>query len=303
MGKNKVIVILGTTASGKTDLALAMAKKFHGEIISADSRQVYRGMDIGTGKDLDKYKKNKISYHLIDVVSPKKQFTVADFQKSAYRAIEYILMRDKVPIICGGTGLYIDAVVKGYRFEISHSQFLISKKMRKKLDVFTLEELLEKLKKHDPKTYKTIDAKNRRRVQRALEIFYITGKKKSDLSRATPPPFDFIKIGISYPKVILARRIQKRLQERFDAGLIREVKDLHKNGVSYRRLENFGLEYRSIAKYLQNQMTKSEMKARLLEDIVSFSKRQMTWFKRDKEICWVKSQKEAYIVSKKFLQS
>ena len=164
--KKNVLVILGTTSSGKTKLAVKLAKKFNGEIISADSRQVYKGMDVGSGKDLLEY--GKVPYHLIDVVLPKKEFSVADWQKLAIKAIEDIFSRGKLPIVCGGTGLYVSALVEGYQFPNSLTDL---KKIRQKYDKKTLSQLLIELKKIDPATYKIIDKKNRRRVQRAIEIY------------------------------------------------------------------------------------------------------------------------------------
>ena len=234
----KVVVVLGTTASGKTRTAIEIAKKYNGEIISADSRQVYKGMDIGTGKDLDEFKVQSeklkvIPYHLIDVASPKKQFTVAQFQKKAYEAIDDILSRNKLPIICGGTGLYIDAITRGYKLQtINNQQSTIRTKLNKK----NIKQLLLLLRGIDLKTYRIIDKKNRRRIQRALEIYYETGIPKSKQPAPVSPPYEFLKIGITYPKEILAKRIEKRLDERLRQGMVDEVKKLHGRGVSWKRL-------------------------------------------------------------------
>jgi len=286
--KNKVIVILGTTASGKTRTAVALAKKYSGEIISADSRQVYRGMDLGTGKDLQEY--GKIKYHLLDIISPKKQFTVAEYQKRAYDAINDILSRGKLPIICGGTGLYLDAITRGFQLSGSLNN---ESGIRHKLNKLSLKQLLTRLKKIDLKTYRIIDKKNRRRVQRALEIYYQTGLPKSQQPKPEPPPYEFLKIGVTFPREVLAKRIAKRLDERFAAGMINEVKKLRQKGISWRRLDEFGLEYRLIAKYLKGKISELAMRQELFLAIKNFAKRQMTWFKRDKDINWIKSKKEA----------
>jgi len=305
MVKNKVIVVLGTTASGKTKLAVALAKKFNGEIISADSRQVYRGMDIGTGKDLSEYKLKtvKILYHLIDVADPKKQFTVAEWRQLALAAINDIWRRGKVPIICGGTGLYISALVEGYMLaasQISNSQ---SQSLRRKLEQLSLKQLLARLKKIDPKTYEVIDKNNRRRVQRALEIFYETGRPKSAQLCRQKPPYDFLLLGVTFPRPVLAERISRRLMARLEKeGMIKEIKDLHSRGVSWRRLEDFGLEYRYIARYLEGKISSQEMIKQLDSAIRNFAKRQMTWFKRQKKIIWLKDKRHAAALVKSFLK-
>ncbi|MBN1779072.1 MAG: tRNA (adenosine(37)-N6)-dimethylallyltransferase MiaA [Candidatus Buchananbacteria bacterium] len=286
MIKNKVIVILGPTASGKTKLAVELAKKLNGEIISADSRQVYRGMDIGTGKDLDEY--GGIRYHLIDVVDPNDQFSLADYQKLAYQAIEDALKRGKLPIVCGGTGLYISAVVEGYVLPETCNTKHVTQNIRKKLDEMSLDKLLVELEKIDPETFAIIDQKNRRRVQRALEIFYQTGVTKSAQISKQKPPYDFLQIGINLPKKTLYQKIDTRLIERLKKeGMIDEIKNLHENGVSWQRLDDFGLEYRYVSRYLQAQLDYQEMVKQLKQAIRQYTKRQMTWFRRDKNIIWV----------------
>lgn len=291
---NKVVVILGPTATGKTKVGVRLASKFNGEIISADSRQVYKGMDVGTGKDLKEYivrspesRANKIKYHLIDVVSPKADFNVAKFQKLAYAGIDNILARGKTPIIVGGTGLYINAVVEGYQFNQVHSPESTVQSIRKKLDKLSLKQLLARLKKVDPKTFKIIDQKNRRRVQRAMEIYLVTGKTKFELDKKVKPPYQFLKIGLNYPADVLKQRISKRLIERLEhEDMVGEVKRLHRQGLSWRRLEGFGLEYDWLARYCQKKISYDEMVVGLQKAIVDFTRRQWTWFKRDKKIIW-----------------
>jgi len=280
----KVVVILGTTASGKTKVAVKLARKFKGEIISADSRQVYKGMDIGTGKDLAEY--GKIPYHLIDVVDPKDQFSFVDWQLQAQKAIKDILKRNKLPIICGGTGLYISALVEGYVLKDKDLK-IKNKNLIKGLDKISLKQLLSRLKKIDLETYNVIDKKNRRRVQRALEIYYETGLPKSKQVKNKKPPFEFLKIGITFPRDVLHKRIDKRLEHRvFKEGMIKEVERLRKRGISWKRLDSFGLEYRFVADYLQKKIDKEKLLAGLSKAIKGFSKRQKTWFKKDKEIIW-----------------
>jgi len=299
---NKILVILGPTATGKTKLAVKLALKFNGEIVSADSMQVYKGMNIGTGKDLNEYEiKNKskilsnvkcqmsnvVPYHLIDVVSPNTDFNVAKFQKLAYKAIDDILSRGKLPIIVGGTGLYVSAVVDGLvlpKLQIANYKLQI---IRNKLEKLSLKQLLARLKKVDLKTYEIIDQKNRRRVQRALEIYYETGVPKSK-QQEKHPLYDCLQIGLSFSKEILHQRIEKRLDDWLLGGaLIKEIKNLHyKQKVSWNRLESFGLEYKWGALYLQNKVEYEEMKENIARDIKRFAKRQMTWFKRDERIVW-----------------
>ncbi|MAF13384.1 MAG: hypothetical protein CMI53_00620 [Parcubacteria group bacterium] len=293
----KVVVVLGTTASGKTKLAVELAKKYDGEIISADSRQVYQGMDIGTGKDLGEY--GKIPYHLIDVVSPKSQFNVADWQKLAFEKVNVILKRGKLPIICGGTGLYISALTEGYNLEIPNSKFQIPKIDLNKL---SLKQLLSLLKKIDPETYKVIDQKNRRRVQRALEIFYQTGIPKSEQEDNKKPPYNFLQLGVTFPKDILHQKIDQRLVARINQeGMIDEVKKLRQQGVSWQRLNDFGLEYRWVSNFLQDKISEEELVEGLKNSIHDFAKRQMTWFRKNDDVVWLKQSSPAKTKVKQFL--
>lgn len=309
----KLIVILGPTACGKTKIATALAAKYNGEIVSADSRQVYRGMDIGTGKDLRDYavklkvkslklKVVKIPYHLIDVVSPMTPFNVAKYQKMAYGAINDVLERGRVPFLVGGTGLYIDAVVKGFvlnQLRITNYEF---QELRKKLDNLTLRQLLVKLEKIDPKTFGIIDKENRRRVQRALEIYYETGVPKSKLPENIKPPYEVLIIGIKFPLEKIYQKIDARMQDWFGMGLLNEVKKLHKGGVTWKRLEEFGLEYLWVSRYLRKKVSREEMMENLKNDLHHFAKRQLTWFKRNDDIQWVTSLAQANKLAKEFIK-
>jgi len=303
---NKLLVIVGPNASGKSDLAVKLAKKFNGEVVSADSRQVYKGMDIGTGKvprDKLKIKNEKlkiylhqgIPHYLLDVASPKRRFTVAQYQKKAIEAIRKIQKKGKLPILCGGTGFYIQAVVDG----IVIPEVKPDWKLREKLEKKTCDELYQQLKKLDPKRAKTIDKKNKRRLIRAIEIVLKTKKPVPPLKQRRM--FDVLIIGVKRDKKELKERIKKRLLRRFKLGMIKEVKKLHKSGVSWKRLEEFGLEYRFIAYYLQGKMKYEEMVKRLQKAIENYAKRQMTWFKRDKRIHWIKNYKGAEKLVKDFL--
>lgn len=285
-----VVVLVGPTASGKTAWGVRLAKKFDGEIISADSRQVYRGMDVGTGKDLRMY--GDIPVHLVDIANPRQQFTVAQWQKRAVRAITNMHRRGKLPIVVGGTGLYVRSLVEGYDLAAGSGQPLAV--IRHKLAPLSLVQLLARLKRIDLPTWQSIDQQNRRRVQRALEIYYQTGQPKSVISGKTPPPYRFLQIGISVASKTLKRRIAKRLRQRLeDEDMVGEVERLYRQGVSWRRLESLGLEYGWIARFLQKKIDYTEMVIGLEHDIEQYAKRQLTWHRRDTDITWLATYREA----------
>ena len=291
---NKLLVIVGPNASGKSDLAVKLAKRFNGEVVSADSRQVYKGMDIGTGK-ITKEEMQGIPHHLLDVASPKRRFSVVQYQKKAIEAIKKIQRKGKLPILCGGTGFYVQAVVDGLVFPKVKPDW----RFRKKLEQKSARELYKYLKKLDPERAKTIEKDNKRRLIRAIEIVLKTGKPVPKLQKQKL--FDVLMIGIKRNKKELKERIRKRLKKRLKQGMIEEVKKLKESGLSWKRLEEFGLEYRWIARYLQGKIDYQEMIEKLQKDIEDFAKRQMTWFKRDKRICWIQNYKEAEKLVRKFL--
>jgi tRNA dimethylallyltransferase len=288
----KVLVILGPTASGKSNLAVMLAKKFNGEIISADSRQVYKGLNIGTGK-ISKKEMKGIPHYLLDNASPtsKKVFTVQDFKDQAEKAIQKILTKNKLPIICGGTGFYIKAVVDN----ISLPNVLANKKLRKKLEKKSTQELFTILKKLDPARAKNIDSKNPVRLIRAIEIATALGKVPS-LEAQLPSNYKFLQIGIRTNPEQLKKKIKARLISRINTGMIQEAQKLHKQGLSWKRMEQLGLEYKYLAQYLQKKgpfdkaQGKQENKQELIEklnlEIWHYAKRQMTWFKKDTRIKW-----------------
>jgi tRNA dimethylallyltransferase len=285
--QTKIIAIIGPTASGKSDLGIFLAKKFHGEIISADSRQVYKGMDIGTGK-VTKKEQKLVKHHLLDVVNPKKVFTVSDFKKLGEKSIKAILNKHKTPFIVGGTGFYVDALIK----DTSLPEVPPDKKIRSKLEKQPAETLYKELRRLDHRRAKTIDRYNKRRLIRALEIIKTTGQPIPTIKEFSR--YETLYIGINPPKEILKKKIALRLKSRIKQGMIREVIKLHKQGVSWRRLDSFGLEYKQISRWLKNSGLKqkqsfsnSQEYENLLKDIIKYSKRQMTWFKRNKEIHWL----------------
>jgi len=304
--KSKIIVILGPTASGKTKLGVDLARKFNGEIISADSRQVYRGMDIGTGKDLAEYGvgKNKVPYHLIDVADPKQEFNVVQYQQLAHKAIEDIIKKGKLPIIVGGTGLYLQALVDNYQL----SSATPDKKSRDILENKTVEEVFKLLEKTNPifaGRLNESEKKNKRRLIRYLEVVKNPAKKVAE--KKVDSNRDFLILGLNFPREILNKRIYERIIRRIETeGMIQEVERLHDEDVSWKRLEGFGLEYKFISFYLQEKIEKEEMIEKLFIASRQFAKRQMTWFRRwekqGREINWVKDEKATEKLVNNFLK-
>ena len=383
-----IIVVVGPTASGKSDLAVYLAKKFNGEVISADSRQVYKGMDIGTGKvPLSKSTHTQtlsspapltqrgvrgvkisgyyggIAHYLIDVAHPARRFTAGQYKKLGQAAIKKIQNKNKIPIICGGTGFYIRMLIDDLQVPAVKPDL----KLRTKLEKKTTEELFVELKKLDPRRAADIDRHNPRRLVRALEIVLKTGRPVPTLNppqlsftkRGGVPPFrkgrlggiyspplepalnligggvrpigteggDFtaplrqrgatrlaeaidvaqgglkpLFLGIQIPRPKLTQRIKIRLEKRLKQGMLAEVKKLRAQGLSWKRLDSFGLEYRWLARFLQNKISYKEMTERLQKDIEHYAKRQMTWFQRDPRIHWIKNERHATSIVKKFLK-
>lgn len=299
--KNKnILVILGPTASGKTSLAIKLASKYNGEIISADSRQIYKGMDVGAGKDLSEYK--TIKYHLIDVISPKRRFSLADYQKKADKVIEDVLKRGKLPIVVGGSGLYLQALVEGFVMETAKPDL----ELRKELEQKTVKELfniLAKISINFASKLNNSDRNNKRRLIRYIELLKQDNKK---LFTKKKPSYDFLIIGIEVNKEDLHKKINQRLIDRLEKeDMIGEVENLHKQGLSWERLEEFGLEYKYISQYLQDKVDYDQMVEILFQEIKKFAKRQMTWFRRwerqGRKINWIKSKKEAESIINTYL--
>jgi tRNA dimethylallyltransferase len=265
-----LLVILGPTASGKTRLGVELARRLSGEIISADSRQVYRGMDIGAGKDLAEY--GNVPYHLIDIVDPGYEFNVFEFQRLFLEAFSDIQSRGRLPVMVGGTGMYLEAVLKGYRLvEVPENS-----ELRKELASLSLEELAERLRQANPRLHNTTDLLEHGRLVRALEITtYENGHEPDPLPEMEP-----VILGIRWERSTLRQRITGRLKERLDQGLIEEVESLHRSGVPYETLEFYGLEYRFVARYLKGDISRNDMFQKLNSAIHDFAKRQETWFRR-----------------------
>jgi tRNA dimethylallyltransferase len=291
----KVVVVLGPTSSGKSDLAVYLSQKFNGEVISADSRQVYKGMDIGSGK-VDEEEMQGIPHYLLDVVDPNTRFSASDFKKQGEEAVQKIQEKGKLPVVCGGTAFYI-RVLMG---EVVVPEVSPDWKLREKLDKKTLEELYQELEKVDPERAKNIDLKNKVRLIRALEIVLKT--KKPVPVTEKQDKYDALYIGIEVDQKELEKRIEKRLDNRIEQGMIQEVEKLKKDGVPWKRLEEFGLEYRWVARYLQGKINKEKMRELLLTDIKKFSKRQRTSWRGDEKIHWIKTYKQAEKLTKNFLK-
>jgi tRNA dimethylallyltransferase len=274
----KVLIIVGPTASGKTSLSIQLAKKLHGEVISADSRQVYKGLDIGTGKVTSKEMKG-VPHHLLDVAHPKKVFSVSDYKTLASKAIDEIIKKGKTPVVVGGTGFYIDALTG----TTSLPEVAPNPKLRTQLEKKSPEVLYAALKKKDPRRAKMLDPRNKVRVVRALEIIHALGKVPKLTPRKSK---QFLYIGLQLDQETLDKKIKKRLNERIQAGMIQEARKLHASGLSYKRMYSLGLEYRFLAEYLQKKISKSELIERIYKENRNYAKRQMTWFKGNKDIHW-----------------
>ena len=275
--KNVLITVIGTTACGKSDLAIKLARYFDGEIISADSRQVYKGLDLGTGKVTEE-EQSLVKHHLIDILEPGTPYSAAEFQNDAYKAIDDVIARGKLPILCGGTGLYSRAVVEGYDF----SDAPPSDELRAELAGKSREELLAILSTH---SITDIDPqKSNRHLIRMIE-------KVADGRPHIPqncPKYDVLQLGMTFERQILLDRIKLRLEARIKAGMIEEVKGLMENGVTSEFLEGLGLEYRYTYRYLAGMYDSYDAYFEQLNtEINKFSKRQMTWFRKEKDVVWL----------------
>jgi tRNA dimethylallyltransferase len=273
MAKN-LIVILGPTASGKTHLAVRLAHDVHGEIISADSRQVYKKMDIGTGKDLNQYIINArmIPYHLINIVEPESEFNLFEFQTRFYKIFNDLIEKKILPVLVGGTGLYLESVLTGYDMPDAP----MDQALRKELNQKSKDELERMLLALKPQLHNKTDLEDSERLIRAIEI----ERARSGKDQPQKPDIDAVVIGIRWERSALRQRITARLKERLEQGMVEEVMNLNASGLTWNKLESFGLEYRFISQYLQKKITFDEMKNRLNTAIHQFAKRQETWFRR-----------------------
>jgi tRNA dimethylallyltransferase len=284
----KLVVILGTNASGKSELGMRLAKHFGGEIVSADSRQVYRGLDLGSGK-ITPAQAATVKHHLIDIADVSEYYSLAQYQRNAYSTIDSISSAGKMPFLVGGTGLYISAVVEGYQLvDVPPND-----QLRAELESLPLPQLVERLEKADPDAASRIDKNNQRRLIRAIEI--ASAGQTSSAAHKKSPRYNCLQLGLTWPREILVERIEKRLRERLANGMIDEVAGLRSRGVSDLRLNKLGLEYRYIMRYLRGELrTVDDLHTHLGIAIRQFAKEQLTWFKRDASILWLDPFKDCF---------
>lgn len=290
----RLLVILGPTSSSKTDLALNLAKVFNGELVSADSRQVYQGLDIGTGKLPGKevqvkkgegyWEMDGVKVWMYDASNPKKRYDVWRYSKDAKIVIDKLIQNNKLPILVGGTGFYIKSIISG----IPNLNIPVDKKLREDLEKLSLIDLQKKLEQISKKKWESLnesDKKNPRRLVRAIELVLVE-KNGKEIKKQTTAKYNVLKIGLKASKKVLDLRIDERVLKRLDLGMIREVKELHRNGLSLNRMKELGLEYGLLAEYLKEKITYKELVEKLKIKIHQYAKRQMTWFKKEKGIVW-----------------
>jgi tRNA dimethylallyltransferase len=282
--EKKIIVILGPTASGKTSLSINIARQFNGEVISTDSRQVYRFMDIGTAKIKPKETEG-IKHYMIDVVNPDQQFTLADFVDQAKKAIDEIHKKGKIPIITGGTGLYIRAICDNYKIPRIEPDYALRQKLQEEVAQHGSEYIHDKLKKIDPETAEKIHPNNTRYVIRAIEINKAIGDKKQDLKEK--PIYDVLKIGITMDREKLYDRINRRVYDQIDEGLVNETKTLLQKGYSEKLPSMSSLGYPEMLKYINGELMLEEAIELLQINTRHYAKRQLTWFSKEKDIYWL----------------
>jgi len=291
MNKPTVIVICGPTASGKTVLSIELAKRINGEIVSADSMQIYKDMDIGSAK-VTTEEMQGIKHYLIDQVYPNERYSVANYKQDAKNAIEEIIKKGKTPIVVGGTGLYIDALI----YEIEYKDIVIKEEYRKELEKIRNEQGLEVLYKKaleiDPKAMEKISANDFKRITRILEIYEATGKTKTQQeaeSRLNEVPYNYKVFAINYDREKLYERINKRVDIMIEKGLIEEVKNLLKKYTEFPTAMQ-GLGYKEVKQYFDGELTKEEMKEKIKQETRRYAKRQFTWFRKNKQTIWIDGQ-------------
>ncbi len=315
----KVIAIVGPNASGKSDLGIAVAREFNGEVLSADSRQVYRRMDLGTGKvrgsiltgegrsyralgrlfDVVPLRCEGVNHWLIDIVEPHEPFTVAEYQKLAHALIGDIGSRARLPLMVGGTGLYVRAVLEGLSFPCQASQ----PELRAELGKLCAAELRELLLAKDRRAGDFVDLSNPRRMVRALEVLSSPGGSLEQLRKREPVPFESLTVGILIEREELKKRIYRRLVDRLEKGMIDEVEKLLQSGLPPERMESFGLEYRYIYRYCAGMLKYQEMVQLLYQEICRFAKRQYTWFRKYGNVNWITTPDEAFTRISLFLNN
>jgi len=269
---HNLIAIIGATASGKTTAAVEVAKQFNGEIISADSRQVYRGLDLGSGKDLHEY--GDIPYHLIDIIEPTEAFDLFKYQQQFYSAFADLQKRNKLAIMCGGSSLYINSILSGYQLTPAPPDSTL----HNELEQYSKQQLQSKLLALKPNQHNITDLEDPARLIRAIEI--AIAEQQTGQPMIAAPNLTPLVIAITWPREVRRERIMLRLKQRFEEGMIDEVRSLHDKGVSWQQLEYFGLEYRFIAQHLQDQISYNDLVQKLHSAIVKFAKKQDTWLRK-----------------------
>lgn len=288
MKKHKVVVICGPTASGKTSLSIELAKKIDGEIISCDSMQIYKDMNVGTAK-VTKTEMQGIKHYLIDIISPEERYSVADYKKAAEKAIIEILEKGKTPIIVGGTGLYVDALIYGIEYPNIEFDEKYRKQLENRVETEGLETLYEEAKKIDKQAVQKISPNDQKRILRILEIYHATGKNKTQQeaeSRKNEVKYDYKVFAINMDREILYNRINKRVDIMMENGLIDEVKQIKKKYNKFPTAMQ-GLGYKEVVEYLENKISKDEMVEKIKQESRRYAKRQLTWFRKNKENIWL----------------
>jgi len=302
----KVVVLVGPTACGKTSWSLRLAKKFNGEIISADSRQIYKKMNIGTAKELGEwrwkglskvYYVNDIPHHLVDFLDPGKRFSMAEFRDRAIKSVNQVYQNNSVPIVAGGTGLYIAGLVDNFKIPKVEANY----KLRRSLEEKTHAELITLLKNLDPAVLENIDQQNKRRLIRALEVCIFTGEPFSKQQEKGETLFDFLQIGIEIPREELYQRIDERVNQMMKLELLKEIEVLLKQKYSWELPSMSGIGYRQFKDYFEQKISLEQAIENLKRDTRHYARRQMTWFRRDKRIVWLKDYDEAEKLIRGFL--
>lgn len=293
----KSIVILGPTASGKSSVAIKLAQKFNGEIISADSRQIYKRMEIGSGRITPEEEKI-VPHHLLGILNPETEFSVIKFKKEAEKKIQEISERNRLPIICGGTGFWIKALID----DVIYPEVKPDWKLRKDLEKKSPAQLFAILKKSDPIRAKNIDAKNPVRLIRAIEICRVLGSVPDTRYKILNTKCQFLQIGIAREKEELHQRIKLNVKNRLENGMIAEVEKLKESGLSWKKIESFGLSFRLIPQFIRKEIkNEEELAEKIYLAEKNYAKRQMTWFKKDKRIKWLNNYEDIEIDVEKFL--
>ncbi len=288
-----VLVFTGATATGKSGLAVELALQYNGEVISADSRQVYRGLDLGTEK-ITAEEKRGVPHYLLDIAEPQEQITAAVWKEQAEKAITEIRSRGKLPIVAGGTGLYIRILTEN----ITPPEVEPRPQRRQELEQLTVQELGSLLSQLDPRRYKEIEKGNKRRLIRAIEIAETLGRVPTHEELKGEPRYRFLKIGLDLPGPELQEKISNRLLKTLEKGMIKEAQQLHRNGLTLSRMEELGLEYRYLARYLRNELSKEELKDELPWAVWRYAKRQKSWFRKEPDIIWFRPEQLAKIKEK-----